>query len=175
MRTLTYHEAIPGHHLQLALAQELDLPTFRRVEISTGFVKVGHSMPNGLVYELGWYADDPLSNLGRLQFEAFRAARLVVDTGIHSLGWDFNQAVDFFSENTGFSTNESQGQIYRYIGYPGQATAYMVGMLKILELREAVQQNLGEDFDLQSFHEMILSRGSVPLDFLEDQIMAMIE
>ena len=175
MPTLTYHEAIPGHHFQIALAQEMDLPTFRRVENSTGYVEGWALYAERLAYELGWYEDDPMGNLGRLQFEAFRAARLVVDTGIHSMGWDFNRAVAFFAENTGFSTGYSQGQIYRYIAYPGQATAYMVGMLKILELRDLVQQNTGEDFNLKSFHQIVLSNGSMPLDILESQIVAMIE
>ncbi len=175
MPSLTYHESVPGHHLQIALAQELDLPTFRRVEISTGFVEGWALYAERLVYELGWYEDDPLGNLGRLQNEAFRAARLVVDTAIHTMGWDFNKAVEFFVENTGFSTGSSQGQIYRYIAFPGQATAYMVGMLKILELRDIVQQNAGADYDLKVFHQMILSNGSLPLDFLESQIMATID
>jgi uncharacterized protein (DUF885 family) len=175
MPTLTYHETIPGHHLQLALAQEIDLPTFRRVETSTGYVEGWALYAERLVYEMGWYEDDPYGNLGRLQYEAFRAARLVVDTGLHAFGWDFNQAVDFFVENTGFSNDFSQGQIYRYIAFPGQATAYLVGMLKMLELREVVQQAEGDDFDLKSFHNLILSNGSMPLDFLEAEVLNYIE
>jgi uncharacterized protein (DUF885 family) len=171
MPTLTYHETVPGHHLQIALAQELDLPTFRRVEFSTGYVEGWALYAERLAYELGWYDDDPYGNLGRLQYEAFRAARLVVDTAIHSMGWDFNQAVAFFAENTCFSTSFSHGQIYRYIAYPGQATAYMVGMLKILELRETVQDKIGEDFDIKVFHQMILNSGSIPLDLLETQVL----
>lgn len=175
MPTLTYHETIPGHHLQLALAQEKDLPTFRRVQTSTGYVEGWALYAERLVYELGWYEDDPLGNLGRLQYEAFRAARLVVDPGIHAFGWDFNQAVNFFAENTGFSIGTAQGQIYRYIAYPGQATSYLVGMLKILELRDAVQQAYGEDFDLKEFHNLILNNGSLPLDFLEQEVLSSIE
>ncbi|MCB2209821.1 DUF885 domain-containing protein [bacterium] len=171
MPTLTYHETVPGHHLQIALAQELDLPTFRRVEINTAFVEGWALYAERLVKELGWYEEDPLSDLGRLQYEAFRAARLVVDTGIHAMGWDFNQAVDFFVENTGFSTSFAQGQIYRYIAYPGQATAYMVGLLAILDLREAVQAQDGENFDLKAFHQSLLSSGSMPLFFLADQVL----
>jgi len=169
MPTLTYHET--GHHLQLALAQEMDLPTFRRVEHSTGYVEGWALYAERLVYELGWYEDNPLGNPGRLQYEAFRAARLVVDPGIHTLGWDFNRAVAFFAENTGFSTGTAQGQIYRYIAYPGQATAYMVGMLKILELRDMFQQAEGEELDIKEFHNMILNNGSMPLDFLESEVL----
>ena len=171
MPTLTYHETIPGHHLQLALAQEMDLPTFRRVEHSTGYVEGWALYAERLVYELGWYEDNPLGDLGRLQYEAFRAARLVVDTGVHALGWDFDRASAFFAENTGFSYGTAQGQIYRYIAYPGQATAYMVGMLKILELRDMVQQAEGDAFDIKSFHNMILNSGSMPLDFLESEVV----
>jgi uncharacterized protein (DUF885 family) len=171
MPTLTYHETIPGHHLQLALAQEMDLPTFRRVENSTGYVEGWALYAERLVYELGWYEDNPLGDLGRLQYEAFRAARLVVDTGVHALGWDFNRAATFFAENTGFPLGMAQGQIYRYIAYPGQATAYMVGMLKILELRDVVQQAEGEDFDIKAFHNLILNSGSMPLDILEAEVL----
>ena len=175
MPTLTYHETIPGHHLQLALAQEMDLPTFRRVEHSTGYVEGWALYAERLVYELGWYADDPLGNLGRLQYEAFRAARLVVDPGIHSYGWDFNRAVEFFAENTGFSIGMAQGQIYRYIAWPGQSTAYLVGMLKILELRDAVQLAEGENFDIKAFHNLILNNGSMPLEFLETEVLNSID
>ena len=167
MPTLTYHETVPGHHLQIALAQELDLPTFRRVESSTAYVEGWALYAERLAKELGWYQNDICGDLGRLQYEAFRAARLVVDTGIHAMSWDFDRAVDFFVENTGFSIGFSQSQIYRYIAYPGQSTAYMIGLLKILELRELCQAQMEEAFDLKAFHQLVLDNGSVPLGTLE--------
>jgi len=120
-----------------------------------------------LAQELGWYQDDMYGDLGRLQYEAFRAARLVVDTGIHAMGWNFDRAVEFFVENTGFDRSFAQGQIFRYIAYPGQATAYMIGLIKVLELRERYQAQMGEDFDLKAFHQLILEHGSLPLGVLE--------
>jgi len=167
MPTLAYHEAIPGHHMQITLAQEMDLPTFRRVEISNGFTEGWALYAERLAYDLGWYQDDPYGNLGRLQYEAMRAARLVIDTGIHAMGWGFNKAVDFFVTNTGFSRDYAQAQVYRFIAYPGQATAYMVGELEILELRNMYQQKMGGDFDLSMFHQVVLENGSIPLDFLK--------
>jgi uncharacterized protein (DUF885 family) len=120
-----------------------------------------------LVSELGFYADDPIGDLGRLQAEAFRAARLVVDTGLHAKKWTFDQAVDFMVENTGLPEEYVQGEVGRYIMWPGQATAYMVGMLKILEVRQKAKDALGDQFDLVEFHNAILKNGAVPLDILE--------
>jgi uncharacterized protein (DUF885 family) len=167
MPTLAYHEGIPGHHFQIALAQESDLPTFRNVVDFTAYTEGWALYAERLAWELGWYKDDPYSNLGRLQAEAFRASRLVVDTGIHSKGWDFNQAVDFMVENTGLPQRTVQGEVGRYIAWPGQATAYMIGMLKFLELRQEAMDRLGERFDLKEFHSVVLSNGSMPLEVLE--------
>ena len=166
--TLNYHEAIPGHHFQIALAQELDLPLFRNIIGMTAYAEGWALYAERLASELGWYEDDVYGDLGRLQFEAFRAARLVVDTGIHAKGWTFDEAAQFFSQNTGFDQQMSQQQIARYVVWPGQSTAYLVGMLKILELRQLAMDQLGDQFDLKEFHTVILSNGSVPLDILEE-------
>jgi uncharacterized protein (DUF885 family) len=178
MPTLVYHEAIPGHHLQLALAQELDLPTFRTVVSFQGYAEGWALYAEQLAWELGWYADDPYGDLGRLQAEAFRAARLVVDTGIHAQRWTFDQAVEFMSENVGLDMEDSinpQHQIARYIVWPGQSTAYKIGMLKILELRQRAIDRLGDQFDLKEFHNVILGNGSMPLEILERVVDAYIE
>jgi uncharacterized protein (DUF885 family) len=167
MATLAYHEGVPGHHFQIALAQESDLPTFRNVVDFTAYTEGWALYAERLAWELGWYKDDPYSNLGRLQAEAFRAARLVVDTGIHAQGWSFDQAVVFMVENTGLPQRMVQREVGRYIAWPGQATAYMIGLLKFLELRQEAMDQLGERFDLKEFHTVVLSNGSMPLDVLE--------
>jgi uncharacterized protein (DUF885 family) len=165
--SLTYHEAVPGHHLQISLAREMDLPLFRNLLNFNGYVEGWALYAERLAWELGWYEDDPYGNLGRLQFEAFRAARLVVDTGIHTKGWTFNHAVVFFMDNAGFDRPYAGDQIARYVVLPGQSTGYMVGMLKILELRQLTMDQLGDQFDLKEFHTVILQNGSMPLDVLE--------
>jgi uncharacterized protein (DUF885 family) len=119
-----------------------------------------------LAYELGWYDNDPYANLGRLQYEALRAARLVMDTGIHDMGWSFDQAVQFNHENVGWSIGASQNAAARYSVWPGQATAYMIGMLRILDERQRAMDALGAQFDLKGFHRAVLSNGAVPLDVL---------
>jgi uncharacterized protein (DUF885 family) len=170
MPTLAYHEAVPGHHFQLAIAQETELPTFRTDVSLTGYVEGWALYAERLAWELGWYADDPYANLGRLQAEAWRAGRLVVDTGIHAQGWTFDQAVDFLVENTGFSHGSMEYEVGRYVAWPGQATAYMVGMLEILELRQRAMDQLGDRFDLAEFHTVLLANGSMPLDVLEEVV-----
>lgn len=170
MPTLAYHEAIPGHHFQISLAMEANLPTFRNLVGFTGYAEGWALYVEQLAAELGWYQDDPYGNLGRLQAEAFRAARLVVDTGIHTKGWTFEQASRFFTENTGFEVGDSvnpEHEIARYIVWPGQATAYKIGMLKILEMRQDAVDRLGDQFDLREFHNVVLSNGSMPLEVLE--------
>ena len=170
MPTLAYHEGVPGHHFQVSLAMESDLPLFRNLIGFTGFSEGWALYAEKLASELGWYDDNPYGNLGRLQGEALRAARLVVDTGIHAMGWSFAQASDFLSENTGFDRGDSVNpdhQIARYIVYPGQATAYKVGMIRILELRQQAQEQLGDEFNLKEFHSLLLSNGSMPLEVLE--------
>lgn len=167
MPTLTYHETIPGHHLQIAVAQELNLPLLRSTEVFLGFAEGWALYAERLAWELGWYQDDAYGNLGRLSDEMMRAVRLVVDTGIHTMGWTTNQAVAYFAENTGKTMSAARYHIQRYTVWPGQSTSYMLGFLKILELRDRVQQALGDAFDLAAFHTLILENGSLPLDILE--------
>jgi uncharacterized protein (DUF885 family) len=167
MPTLAYHEAVPGHHFQLALALEQPLPSFRKGGQFMAFTEGWALYAERLVSELGFYRDDPYGDLGRLQAEAFRAARLVVDTGIHAKKWTFDQAVDFMVENTGLPGEVVQGEVGRYILWPGQATAYMVGMLKILEVRQKAMDALGDQFNLTEFHNLLLQNGSIPLETLE--------
>jgi uncharacterized protein (DUF885 family) len=166
MPTLVYHETLPGHHLQIGLAQELDLPLLRRAETFLGHTEGWALYAERLAWELGWYGDDPYGNLGRLSDEMMRAVRLVVDTGIHVLGWSFDEAVAYFAEHTGQSTGDSQYNILRYAAWPGQSTAYMIGLLTILDLRARVQAAEGEAFDLAAFHDVVLRNGSLPLSLL---------
>ncbi|HEY43033.1 MAG TPA: DUF885 domain-containing protein [Anaerolineae bacterium] len=168
MPTLAYHEAIPGHHFQIAIQMELTgIPTFRTGVNYTSYAEGWALYAEYLAWEAGFYDDDPYGNLGRLQSELFRAARLVVDTGIHSKGWSREQAIDYMVENVGYSRSYITSEVERYIVWPGQATAYKIGMLKILELRERAAQALGEDFDLKEFHNLILGNGAMPLEILE--------
>jgi uncharacterized protein (DUF885 family) len=174
MPTLAYHEAIPGHHFQIALAQEMrSLPSFRQGLIFTAYTEGWALYAEQLATELDWYADDSYGMLGMLQAQAFRATRLVVDTGLHARGWTFDQAQAFFTENTGFEMDDSvnpQQQIARYLVWPGQATAYYVGYLKFMELRQRAMDQLGDQFDLIEFHRVVLSNGSMPLDILESVV-----
>ncbi len=170
MRTLAYHEAVPGHHLQIGIAHDLDLPLFQRVVNFTGFAEGWALYAEWLAGDLGWYEGDLPGDVGRLQAEAFRAARLVVDTGIHDLGWSFDQAVDFFRDGTGFSQRFAEGQVARYASWPGQATAYWMGRTRILTLRRAAEAALGDAFDLKAFHRAVLTHGSVPLDVLDSAV-----
>ncbi|TQV87020.1 DUF885 domain-containing protein [Aliikangiella coralliicola] len=165
MPTLAYHEAVPGHHLQIALAQELNLPTFRRKENFTSFVEGWGLYAERLAKDLGWYENEIYADLGRLQFEAMRASRLVLDTGIHSKGWSYAQAEAFSLEKVGIP-----GSIARYSVWPGQATAYTTGMLKILELRELAETQLGNLYDIKEFHSKVIGSGSMPLNLLEEVI-----
>jgi uncharacterized protein (DUF885 family) len=167
MPTLAYHEAIPGHHLQLALAQELDLPTPRHNIVFTAYAEGWALYAERLAWELGLYEDDVYGDLGRLQFEAFRAARLVIDTGIHTRGWTYEQAVTYMVENTGLERGMVEFEVSRYITWPGQATSYKIGMIRILELRERAEEQLGDQFNLVEFHNVVLGNGSVPLDTLD--------
>ncbi|MFC2078046.1 DUF885 family protein, partial [Candidatus Bipolaricaulota bacterium] len=171
MPNIAYHEAVPGHHIQNAWAQELDLPLLRRDVMFTGFVEGWALYSERLMSELGAYADDPLGDLGRLRFELLRAVRLVVDTGIHAMGWGYDEASAYADENTGRRGRTGVNyEILRYTVIPGQATAYMVGMHEILELREMARSALGDDFDLAAFHDVILGNGIVPLTFLRDLV-----
>ncbi len=166
MPTLAYHEAIPGHHLQIALASELnDLPLFQRVAGFTGYIEGWGLYAETLGQDLGWF-DSPYTELGYLQFQAFRAARLVVDTGIHTGALTFDNAVQYFINQVGFSRGAAEGQVFRYVSWPGQATAYMVGQLELLALREEERARQGDAFDIREFHDVVLNRGALPLEIL---------
>ena len=171
MKTLAYHEGIPGHHFQIAIQSELSgLPVFRTIGLFTAFIEGWALYSEQLAWELGFYENDPFGNLGRLQSEMFRAVRLVVDTGIHFKKWTREEAIDYMVSNTGLTTTEVITEVERYIVMPGQACAYKVGMIKILELREKAKNELGDDFDLRAFHNVLLKNGAVPLDVLENLV-----
>lgn len=175
MRTLAYHEAIPGHHFQTTIQQELTgVPTFRKVLPFTAFSEGWALYTEQLAWELG-FQDEPLDNLGRLQAEMFRAVRLVVDTGMHDQRWTREQAIAYMLEKTGMPETDVVAEIERYLVMPGQALAYKVGMNKILELRARAKSRLGEDFDLAAFHDLLLTGGDLPLALLERRVDAWIE
>ncbi len=170
MEALAYHEAVPGHHLQGSIQQELqDLPKFRKHEWFTAFGEGWALYSEGLPKEVGFYSD-PYSDFGRLTFQAWRATRLIVDTGIHYFKWSRQQAIDFFKQNTGLSEHNINSEVDRYIAWPGQALAYKIGQLKIKELRERAEAELGERFDVKAFHDQVLGEGCLPLDVLEEHI-----
>ncbi|TQV84599.1 DUF885 domain-containing protein [Aliikangiella coralliicola] len=170
MRTLAYHEAIPGHHFQIVVAQGLEnIPYFRRFAPFTAYTEGWALYAERVAWELG-FQRNPFDNIGRLQAELFRAVRLVVDTGIHAKRWTRQQAIDYMSANTGMAISDVVSEIERYIVMPGQACAYKVGMMKILELRAKAKESLGQQFNLAKFHEVILNNGAVPLDILEELV-----
>jgi prolyl oligopeptidase len=167
MEALAYHEAVPGHHLQIAIQQELEgLPDFRRHGGYTSFVEGWALYSERLPKEVGLY-DDPYTEFGRLTYDAWRAVRLVVDPGIHYFGWTREEAVEYFRENTGLAELNIQSEVDRYIAWPGQALAYKIGQLKILELRGQAEKRLGARFDIRAFHDELLNDGALPLDLLE--------
>jgi uncharacterized protein (DUF885 family) len=167
---LTLHEAVPGHHLQIALSRELsDLPNFRRYSYISAFGEGWGLYSEFLGIEAGFYTD-PYSNFGRLTYEMWRACRLVVDTGMHALGWTRDQALDFLASNTALSLHEVRTEIDRYIAWPAQALSYKLGELKIKELRRKAEAALGADFNIREFHDAVLLHGAVPLPVLEKQI-----
>lgn len=175
MNTLAYHEAIPGHHFQLAIQNELEgLPIFRSFMGSTSYTEGWALYAERLAWEAG-FEQDPFTNIGRLQAELLRAVRLVVDTGIHHNKWTREQAIKYMSDTTGFADSDVESEIERYIVWPGQALAYKVGMIKILELRKRAQEKLGEKFDIRQFHKAVLENGSLPLTLLDRQINNYIE
>lgn len=170
MRTLAYHEAIPGHHFQSSLAQELKgLPMFRNVLGFTVYSEGWALYAERLAWEAG-FQSNPLDNLGRLQAEMFRAVRLVVDTGMHAKHWSREQAIDYMESNTGMGHGEVVAEIERYLVNPAQALAYKVGMLKILQLREQARTELGDRFDIRAFHDVVLGSGGLPIFILQRQV-----
>jgi uncharacterized protein (DUF885 family) len=175
LEALSLHEAVPGHHLQIALQQELtELPLFRKYSGFTAFVEGWALYAERLGLEVGFYKD-PYSNFGRLSYEMWRACRLVVDTGIHYQGWTRKQAIDYMIENTSLSRHNIVAEVDRYIAWPGQALAYKMGELKIRELRERASNQLGAHFDIREFHDAVLRHGAVPLPILESNIETFIE
>ena len=172
MRTLAYHEAIPGHHFQTTIQQELsDVPTFRRILGFTAFSEGWALYAERLAWEIG-FQEQPLDNLGRLQAEMFRAVRLVVDTGLHYKRWTREQAIDYMREKTGMSETDVVAEIERYLVMPGQALAYKVGMNTLLRLREEAKTELGDKFNLKGFHDLVLKGGDLPLTLLERRVKA---
>jgi len=175
LAALTAHEGVPGHHHQNALRNEIeDLPNFRRSFYPHAFGEGWGLYSEKLGIEMGIY-QTPYDHFGRLSYEMWRAVRLVVDTGIHYRGWGREQAQDFLAENSALSLHNVRTEIDRYISWPGQALAYKIGELHILELRERAERELGANFDIRDFHDAILLSGGVPLDLLEYEIDRHIE
>jgi uncharacterized protein (DUF885 family) len=172
MEALTLHEAVPGHHLQLSIAQELEgVPEWRKYDDYTAFVEGWGLYAESLGTEMGFYRD-PYSKFGQLTYEIWRAIRLVVDTGMHAFGWTREQAIDYFRQNAGKAEHDIVVEVDRYIVMPGQALAYKIGELKLKELRAFATQSLGPKFDLRAFHDQVLGNGALPLDLLESNVKA---
>ena len=170
LESLAHHEGIPGHHMQIATQQELDIPAWRRATaFYTAFVEGWGLYSERLGIEMGIY-DTPQKDMGRLSYEMWRACRLVVDTGIHAQGWSKERAVAYMKDNTALTDANIDAEVNRYISNPGQALAYKLGELKIRELRARAQTALGAKFDLRRFHDAVLGQGAVPLDALDAQI-----
>jgi uncharacterized protein (DUF885 family) len=174
VEAIAYHEGLPGHHLQISIAQELtDVPTFRKHEQFTAYTEGWGLYSEQLGKDVGFY-QDPYSDYGRLEADIWRAIRLVVDTGVHNQHWTRQQMVDYFHDHSAIDETTIQTEVDRYIGWPGQALAYKIGQLKILELRERAKKALGDKFDLRAFHDQVLDSGALPLDVLSDRIDAWI-
>jgi uncharacterized protein (DUF885 family) len=169
LESLSLHEGVPGHHLQSTLAQELNLPAFRRDLNHSAFGEGWALYSERLGKEMGFY-EDPYSDFGRLTYEAWRATRLIVDTGMHAFGWSRQQAVDFMLANTAASVADVNSEVDRYITWPAQALSYKIGELKIRELRTRAENELGSSFDIRRFHDMVVGNGSLPLAVLEDMV-----
>ncbi|MGZ3723152.1 MAG: DUF885 domain-containing protein, partial [Bdellovibrionales bacterium] len=175
MEALTLHESVPGHHLQISIAQELKgLPDFRKQGGYTAFIEGWGLYAEGLGSDLGLYKS-PYSQYGQLSYEMWRAIRLVVDTGMHSKGWSRQQAIDYFHASMPKAQTEIENEVDRYIADPAQALAYKVGQLKFLELREKAKTELGDKFDIREFHDELLKHGALPMDVLEKSVSAWID
>jgi len=174
IEAIAYHEGIPGHHLQLSLAQEIkNLPEFRRHAGYTAFVEGWALYAERLGKEVGHY-QDPYSDYGRLENEMWRAIRLVIDTGVHEKHWSRDQMVEYFHRYTAMDEPNLQSEVDRYIAWPGQALAYKLGQLEIMKLREEARQKLGDKFDIRAFHDEVLGNGALPLDVLNSEVNAWI-
>lgn len=170
VESIAYHEGLPGHHLQISIAQELeDVPTFRKFEFYTAYTEGWGLYSERLGKDVGFY-QDPYSDYGRLEADIWRAIRLVVDTGVHSKHWTREQMVQFFHDHSAIDETSIQAEVDRYVAWPGQATAYKIGQLKILELRDRAKAALGDKFDIRAFHDQVLDAGALPLDVLSDRI-----
>ncbi len=168
---LAFHESIPGHHLQIAIAQELDgVPEFQKHALVTAYVEGWGLYAERLCDEMGLYSGE-LERMGMLSFDSWRACRLVVDTGMHGLGWSRQEAIDYMTANSPQAHNNIESEVDRYIGWPGQALAYMIGRREIMRLRSMAQQEMGADFDIKGFHDMALGSGAVPLPMLAQMVV----
>jgi uncharacterized protein (DUF885 family) len=171
LEVIAYHEGIPGHHMQIAIAQEMTgLPQFRRHDNYNAYTEGWALYAEALAREIPGTYQDPYSDFGRLTTEMFRAVRLVVDTGLHAMGWTEEQAVAYMLENTPRPEAAVRSEIQRYLIWPGQATSYKIGMLKIQELRRRAEEQLGGRFDLRAFHDVVLGGGALPLPLLERRV-----
>lgn len=175
MESVAYHEGLPGHHMQIAIAQELTgVPMFRTQAGFTAYTEGWGLYAERLAKEMGAY-ENPYQDLGRLSAEIWRAIRLVVDTGIHAKGWSEEQAVQFFRDNSPIAEGQIRAEVRRYIVWPGQATGYKIGMIKILEMREQARSELGDKFDIRAFHDIILGGGALPMPMLEKRVNQWVE
>ena len=171
---LAFHESVPGHHLQIAIAQELTgIPEFRKHLGVTAYVEGWALYTERLADEMGLYSSDT-DRLGKLSFDAWRSCRLVVDTGLHAKGWSRQQAIEYMTQNTLLAPNNIVNEVDRYINTPGQALAYKLGQLEILKLRDEAKRRLGQRFDIKAFHDAVLGNGAVSLPVLREQIEAYI-
>jgi uncharacterized protein (DUF885 family) len=175
LEVVAYHEGLPGHHMQIAIAQELTgVPTFRTQAGFTAYSEGWGLYAERLAKEMGAY-QDPYSDFGRLSSEIWRAIRLVLDTGIHARGWSEKQSVDYFIANSPAAEGAIRSEVRRYFVIPGQATAYKIGMQKILDLRAHAQKSLGAKFDIRGFHDTVLGGGAMPLELLERRVNTWID
>jgi uncharacterized protein (DUF885 family) len=171
---LAFHESVPGHHLQIAVAQEMKgLPEFRKHQGVTAFVEGWALYTERLANDMGLYSGD-LDRMGMLSYDAWRSCRLVVDTGLHAMGWTRQQAIDYMMENSCLAENNIVNEVDRYLTWPGQALAYKLGQLEILKLRDEAHQRLGDTFDIREFHDVVLGSGAVALPVLDQQVRAWI-
>jgi len=174
VEAIAYHEGLPGHHLQISIAQELTgVPAFRRFAGYTAYQEGWGLYAERLGKDVGFY-QDPYSDYGRLESDIWRAIRLVVDTGVHSEHWSRQQMVDYFHDHSNVDETSVQAEVDRYVAWPSQALAYKIGQLKILELRDQAKKQLGAKFDIRAFHDEVLDAGAMPLDMLETRIDAWI-